>query len=69
VARGLGLAPAIAVVEGDDLFGRLGELQAGGEAFANLDTGQALADSGVDPSRPTPTSGLGIAEPWPAGPT
>jgi len=63
VARGLGLAPAIAVVEGDDLFGRLGELQAGGEAFANLDTGQALADSGVDPVTANAyLGGWGIAE-------
>ena len=49
LAGTLGLSPRIAVVEGDDLLGRLPELQAEGEDLAHLDTGQKLADAGVDP--------------------
>lgn len=43
IAAELGLSPTIATIEGDDLMGRLEELQAGGEAFAHLDTGVVLA--------------------------
>ncbi len=35
----------IATVTGDDVLGRLGELQGAGEALANLETGEALAAS------------------------
>ena len=45
----LGLAPRIAVVEGDDLLPRLAELQAAGESFTHLDTGRSLADAGITP--------------------
>ena len=46
LAARLGLQPRIAVVEGDDLLPRLGELQAAGERFVHLDRGQPLG--GVD---------------------
>ena len=49
LAAELGVAPAIAVVEGDDLVPRLGELHAQGIDLAHLDTGQRLADAGVEP--------------------
>jgi len=49
IAARTGLSPRIAVVEGDDIIDRLAELQAGGEAFVNLDTGQPLAAAGVEP--------------------
>jgi hypothetical protein len=39
----------VAHVEGDDLLGRLPELQAAGEALAHLDTGAPLAAAGVAP--------------------
>jgi Acyclic terpene utilisation family protein AtuA len=39
----------VAHVEGDDLLGRLPELQAAGEALAHLDTGTPLAAAGVTP--------------------
>lgn len=45
VAGELGLHPRIACIEGDDLMGRLGELQAAGEAFLHMDKGIALKDS------------------------
>jgi hypothetical protein len=45
----LGLAPNVAVVMGDDLGGRLAELQAAGHDLAHLDTGQKLAEAGVEP--------------------
>jgi hypothetical protein len=45
----LGVSPAIAVVEGDDLVPRLADLQASGIDLAHLDTGQVLADAGVEP--------------------
>ncbi|MBL8120369.1 MAG: DUF1446 domain-containing protein [Anaerolineae bacterium] len=35
----------IATVSGDDLLGRLGELQAAGETLTNLESGEALADA------------------------
>ncbi|ALE73345.1 exopolyphosphatase [Pseudonocardia sp. EC080610-09] len=49
LAERLGLAPRIAHVDGDDLVGRLDELQAAGHPLAHLDTGAKLADAGVDP--------------------
>jgi hypothetical protein len=48
IAGSLGLAPRIAMVEGDDLLPRLDELRAGGEPLANLDTGEALDALGVE---------------------
>jgi hypothetical protein len=45
----LGVTPRVAVVEGDDLRGRLGELTVAGVEFTNLDTGVALAESGLLP--------------------
>lgn len=35
----------VAAVTGDDMLARLPELQAAGEVFANMDTGEALADT------------------------
>ncbi|HUZ36931.1 MAG TPA: acyclic terpene utilization AtuA family protein [Streptosporangiaceae bacterium] len=49
VAAGLGLAPRVAYVTGDDLLGRLPELQAAGLGLANADTGEPLASAGVQP--------------------
>jgi hypothetical protein len=49
LAGRLGLAVRVAHVEGDDLLGRLDELQAAGEPLANLDTGVPLAAAGVVP--------------------
>jgi hypothetical protein len=45
----LGLAAKIAWIDGDDLMADLDKLQADGEAFANLDTGEKLATSGDKP--------------------
>jgi hypothetical protein len=45
----LGLRPAVAYVTGDDLLGQLDSLLADGVSLANLDTGQPLADAGVEP--------------------
>jgi Acyclic terpene utilisation family protein AtuA len=42
VARTLGVDPVIAIVEGDDLVGRIGELRAAGVTFQHLDTGAPL---------------------------
>ncbi len=44
VAGRLGLAPRIAYVAGDDLLGRLDELQAAGIDLANLDTGEPFGN-------------------------
>jgi Acyclic terpene utilisation family protein AtuA len=49
LAGRLGLAVGVAHVEGDDLLGRLDELQAAGEPLAHLDTGMPLAAAGVAP--------------------
>ena len=49
LAGRLGLAVGVAHVEGDDLLGRLDELQAAGEPLAHLDTGIPLAAAGVAP--------------------
>src|SRR5262249_42364712 len=45
----LGLTAKVAWIDGDDLMADLGKLQADGEAFANLDTGEKLAASGDKP--------------------
>lgn len=49
LAGDLGLQAKIAVVEGDDLLGRLEQLQAEGYRLENMDTGEPLASSGVIP--------------------
>ena len=49
LADRLGITARIGVVSGDDLMPRLGELVAAGEPFVNLDTGEALAQAGVQP--------------------
>jgi hypothetical protein len=45
----LGLDAKVAYVEGDDLLERVPALLADGHPLAHLDTGQALADAGVEP--------------------
>jgi len=49
IAARAGLSPVIAHVEGDDLLGRLGELESAGIELTNLDTGESLAELGVEP--------------------
>jgi hypothetical protein len=49
LAAGLGLSPRVAYLSGDDLLDRLPDLQAQGHDLAHLDTGQPLADRGVQP--------------------
>jgi hypothetical protein len=49
LAGRLGLSPSVAVVDGDDLLPRLGELQAAGHPLAHLDTDVPLADAAVEP--------------------
>jgi hypothetical protein len=49
VAAELGLHPKIAYIEGDELMGRLQELQEMGETFTHMDKGIALKDGGVLP--------------------
>jgi len=49
LAGRLGLEVSVAHVEGDDLLGRLDDLQAVGEPLAHLDTGVPLAAAGVAP--------------------
>ena len=45
----LGLRPRVAYVDGDDLLDQLPALQADGVDLAHLNTGQRLADSGIEP--------------------
>ena len=64
----LGLAPAIAYIEGDDLTGRVDGLLAAGHGLSHLDTGQKLADAGVTPVTANAyLGGWGIAEALGAG--
>jgi hypothetical protein len=49
VAEKLGLAPTIAYIDGDDVTGRLQGWLADGLDLRNMDTGQSLADVGVEP--------------------
>jgi len=49
LADGLGLQANIAHIEGDDILGKLPELQARGEKLAHLDTGRPLAGAGIEP--------------------
>jgi Acyclic terpene utilisation family protein AtuA len=44
VAARLGVNARVAWITGDDVVGRLGELQAGGHALAHLDTGEPFGD-------------------------
>ena len=68
VAAGLGLDPKVAWIEGDDLLGNVPELLAGGTDLANLDTGQPLAGSGVQPITANAyLGGWGITEALNAG--
>lgn len=48
-ASGLGLHPKIACITGDDLMGRLEELQEKQEAFVHMDKGVGLKESGAVP--------------------
>jgi len=59
----LGVAVRVAHVEGDDILGRLAQLQAAGDELTHLDTGRALAQAGSDPvSANAYLGGFGIAE-------
>jgi hypothetical protein len=49
LADGLGLAPRVAHVEGDDILDRIPALQATGHRLEHLDRGIALADADVEP--------------------
>ena len=49
LADTLGLSLRIGVVSGDDIAPRMRDLSAAGESFANLDTGEVLAEAGVRP--------------------
>lgn len=44
IAQKLGVKPKVAVVYGDDILTRIGELKAKGCAFKNMETGQSFAD-------------------------
>ena len=68
IAARLGLAPAIAHIEGDDLMGRLGELTEAGHALAHAETGEPLAKAGVTPVTANAyLGGFGIAAALNAG--
>jgi len=63
LADRLGLHPKVAWLEGDDLLGRLDELQAAGQPLSNLDTGAPLsAASGKPVSANAYLGAWGIAE-------
>lgn len=49
LAERLGLAPRIAYITGDDLLPDLAQLRGADVEFRNLDTGQLLADAGIEP--------------------
>ena len=49
MAGSMGLSPSIAWVEGDNLMGRLAELEKEGETFTHLDKGTPLAQSPMHP--------------------
>jgi hypothetical protein len=68
LAATLGLSPRIAYLAGDDLTDRLDELQRSGHQLAHLDTGQPLAEAGVEPiSANAYLGGWGIAAALGAG--
>ncbi|MBR9862244.1 MAG: DUF1446 domain-containing protein [Rhodobacteraceae bacterium] len=59
----LGLDAKVAYIEGDNLIPRMQELQGAGEDFANIDTGQTLADAANAPATANAYLGAwGIAE-------
>ena len=63
LADELGIAATVAHVEGDDILDRLGDLQAGGDTLAHLDTGRPLAEARSEPvSANAYLGGFGIAE-------
>jgi len=63
IAEKLGLHPKIASIEGDDLMGRLADLQEKGEAFIHMDKGISLKASKAMPiSANAYLGGWGIAE-------
>jgi hypothetical protein len=63
IADTLGLHPKIACIEGDDLMGRLADLQEKGEAFIHLDKGTSLKDAGAMPITANAyMGGWGVAE-------
>jgi hypothetical protein len=45
----MGLSAKVAYIDGDDLLPRIGELQAAGETFTNLDKGVPLEGAGLPP--------------------
>ncbi|MDQ2848117.1 MAG: DUF1446 domain-containing protein [Actinomycetota bacterium] len=49
LATGLGLAPKVAYLDGDDITDRLGTLLDAGHDLTHLDTGRSLRDAGVEP--------------------
>jgi hypothetical protein len=49
LAERLGISVRVGVVSGDDLMPGLAGLQAAGESFVNLDTGESLADVSAQP--------------------
>ena len=49
LAGSLGLRAKVAHVEGDDIVGRVGDLQAAGVPLTHLDDGRPLAEAGSDP--------------------
>jgi hypothetical protein len=61
-AAGLGLAPRVAAVTGDDLMPRLAELMEAGETFTDLDTGEPLVDAAGLLVANAYLGGWGIAE-------
>ena len=62
LATELGISAKVAHVEGDDILDRLGDLQAGGDTLAHLDTGRPLAEAGSVPvSANAYLGGFGIA--------
>ncbi len=68
LAGRLGLHPRIAYVTGDDLLPRLENLLSNGEALANLDTGQPLAEAAGKPVTANAyLGGWGITEALGAG--
>jgi hypothetical protein len=63
IAEKLGLHPRIACIDGDDIMGRLGELQEAGEALVHIDKGISLKDGGLVPITANAyLGGWGIAE-------
>jgi hypothetical protein len=68
IARGLGLSPRIAHLEGDDLLDQLGELQAAGHPLTHLNTGRPLSDAPATPMTANAyLGGWGIADALAAG--